>query len=218
MLDEWDVYPLIPPPNYPISIGEQICPILTPEEEAAEKERVAELCERIHEEHKRECEEIHRQWLRQRVDWVRDKIKFLHDYQRQRAATQQSRRATGRSRVQGSIYLGWCPQLEAYKIGQTRNLERRIAKLRLVLDPSFEYRVKYRTVAFPALLEMALHCHYRHFHVESDKSKELFRLPDDEVSGFEARTRMMERHLLKLETFHLKALLPRFEAECQESP
>jgi hypothetical protein len=104
--------------------------------------------------------------------------------------------------------------LVTHKIGHTKYLWRRIRQLRLELDPQIERLVSYPCVVSSLLLEVALHTHFRKFHFVSDKSKELFKLPEEEVAGFEATTAAIESHLLRLEIWRLKTLLKKFQAEC----
>ncbi|GEM_PF-5148939 len=194
MPDEWDIFPAILPPCYPVRFS------------GAENKRLDELCERIRKDHERRCEDAQHEWPQRRVELVKEEIRLLRHCLRTPAVARPRRE-------RGCVYLMWCPSLGAYKIGRSDDVHRRIGELRQEVDPQIERHTIYRTPVSLPLLEMALHRHFRHFHFESDESEELFKLPQEEVDGFEATTAVIEQHLLAVEILHLKGRLAKFQAE-----
>jgi len=213
MYDEWDKFPDVPPPCYPIDFGRQISPTLSEEEAVIESRKIEELGERIRADYDRRLNESNRQWKRKRVELVKAKIELILQCQNCQDTPSRERR----SNSQGCVYLMWCPSISVYKIGKTNELNRRIIELRQEVDRAIELRTCYLTTISPPLLEMAIHCHFRHFHFASDVSNELFMLPEKEVEGFEATATEIERHLFSVEIMHLKIRLSEFETDVKKS-
>src|SRR4051794_7919649 len=101
MPDEWDVYPDVPPPPYPLRDDDRSA------------EELAALTERIRKDYEWRCAQAHRDWLPRRVELVRTKIAFLGRCQQGQAADR---------RGLGCVYLMRCPSFIAYKIGYTDDL------------------------------------------------------------------------------------------------
>jgi hypothetical protein len=212
MADEWDIFPDIRPPSPPFKFGGEVSGVdgrLSRKEIAAENKRFEELYKEERKDYERRLQEARRDWPHERIDLVKARIKLLRRWQRQ--PTTEDRRS-----MPGCVYLMWCPSLAAFKIGRTRNMHQRLAGLRQHVDPAIELCISYRTPVFLLLLETALHRHFRHFQFSSDKSKELFKLPHEEVEAFEATTAVIERLLLSVEILHLKHRLSKFEQELRE--
>ena len=208
MREEWDVAPCILPPSKHVNLRGVSSRRRSPEEVAAENQRLQEIYERECKEYEQRCKEAFAAWLHQRVELVQDRLKFLR-------RCQKTPGAEPRRRLRDCVYLMWCPSLGWYKIGHTDCLRRRTKDHRRHLDPKIEHRSSYYTPVSRRFLERFLLHHFRHFQVETDLSDELFDLPQKVADGFEAVAKAIEQHLLTIEVLRLKDLLLTFTAECQ---
>ncbi|HTU20658.1 MAG TPA: GIY-YIG nuclease family protein [Gemmataceae bacterium] len=145
-------------------------------------------------------------------DWVREFMNMLYPY---------AGRAQRGTLLDCCVYLMWCPAWKLYKIGHTDDMRSRIEQHRRELDPNIECCSEYYTPLPPLFrrrrkcpLESFVHTHFRHYHVKTEASQELFALPEKDMHGFTDIVKAIEKHLLAIDILRLKALLSKFQAEC----
>jgi hypothetical protein len=161
-------------------------------------------------------EEFPRWWSQRKVELVEERIELLRRWRRLPAKKGRRKMLPlegAKGLTWGFVYAARCPHFSAYKIGHTRKPSMRIEKIRCLIDPAAEYASIYETPISAALLEMALHRRFSHFHFPAKETSELFNLPEKEARRFLITAVLTERAIVAVELMRLKALLSEFQRE-----